>query len=147
MTPADLTESIQRLKKRNRLFKGALTAHELVGVDCMEGEEDKDEEVRPRTVEEIVEEVMNERSRADGEDIDEGVSKEGQDCDDSDTEELPSLVEMMEAAMKLEKGVQGVGKCGAELSKVCRKFRAEVRRLINEEAMQATLEKYWKPGP
>ena len=130
----NLGHSIAALKKRNRLFRGVLTANEFVELD---GEEEE-EEVKLRTDEEIVEEVTREMAGPDGETVD-----EVEEDDDSDDEESISLAEMMDAAMKLENGAPMVGGCGTELSALCRRFRVELRRAMDQEARQTTLDRFF----
>ena len=45
----------------------------------------------------------------------------------------------MAAALKLENGAPAVGSCGTELSALCRRFRVELRRVMDQEARQTTL--------
>ena len=131
----DLGHSIGTLKKRNRLFKDVLTANEFVE---LEGEDEEEEEVKLRTDEEIVEEVTRELAGPEGETVD-----EVEEDNDSDDEEPLSLAEMMDAAMKLENGAPMVGGCGTELSALCRRFRIELRRAMDQEARQTTLDRFF----
>lgn len=134
---AELGHTIGTLKKRNRLFGGALTPQEFIELDV----EDEEEEVRVRTDEEIVEEVRREEARLNGETVD--GDEEGDDGDDVDEEQI-TLAEMMDAAMKLENGAPTVGSYGPELSRLCRKFRVELRRAMVLEAQQTTLDNYFR---
>ena len=131
----DLGHSIGTLKKRNRLFKDVLTANEFVE---LEGEDEEEEEVKLRTDGEIVEEVTRELAGPEGETVD-----EVEEDNDSDDEEPLSLAEMMDAAMKLENGAPMVGGCGTELSALCRRFRIELRRAMDQEARQTTLDRFF----
>ena len=44
---------------------------------------------------------------------------------------------------QLENGAAGIGGCGSELSVLCRKFGVELRRAMNREAQQGTIESYF----
>ena len=123
------------MKKRNRLFKDVLTANEFVE---LEGEDEEEEEVKLRTDGEIVEEVTRELAGPEGETVD-----EVEEDNDSDDEEPLSLAEMMDAAMKLENGAPMVGGCGTELSALCRRFGIELRRAMDQEARQTTLDRFF----
>ena len=129
-TLVELGHSIKVLKKRNRLFRDALTPQEFIELD---GEEE-DEEVKLRTDEEIIEEVTGEIAQLNGEVVDEDEE------DDEDDEEHITLTEMMDAATRLEKGAPAIGSHGAELSSLCRKFRVELRKAMLLEARQTTLD-------
>ena len=130
---ADLKHSMGMLKKHNRLFDTSLTAEEFVDLD---GEEEE-EEVKLRTDDEIVEEITRGGTRlSDKEVVDE-------DDEDSDGEEQITLTEMMDAAMKLERGAPSVGGSSPDLSNLCRKFRLEVQRIMVLEAKQTTLDSFF----
>ena len=106
----------------------------------MDGEEEG-EEVKLRTDEEIVEEVIGETARLDGE-----MADGDEENDDDDDDDEITLAELMDAAMKLENGAPAIGGHGAELSNLCRKFRGELRKAMLLEARQTTLDGYFARG-
>ena len=64
-----------------------------------------------------------------------------QDKEDNDNDEEPiNLAELMEMARKLENEAPTVGGSGFEVSKLCRRFRLELRRVMNLKAQQTTLD-------
>ena len=128
-TVIDLDHSIKTLKKCNCLFNGWLSAEEFIELN---GKEEK-EEVKLRTDDKIVEEVKGETAQE--------VVVE--DEDDSDNKEQATLTEMMDAAMKLEKGASSLGGCGPELSNLCHRFRLEVQRVMILKAKQTTLNSFF----
>ena len=64
-----------------------------------------------------------------------------QDKEDNDNDgELINLAELMEVARKLENEAPTVGGSGFEVSKLCRRFRLELKRVMNLKAQQTTLD-------
>ena len=138
----DVGDSIRALKQRNRLFGDTLKPCNFIE---LEGEEEEvREEVRLRTDDEIVAEVTREEAKLDGEDTDVDEDKE-----DTDNDEKPgmTLAEMMDTAMRLENEAPTAGGCGSEVAKILRRFRLELRRTMDLEAQQTTLDRYFTRDP
>ena len=97
------------MRKHNQLFDTSLTAEEFVDLD---GEEEE-EEVKPRTDDEIIEEITRGGTQLSDKEV------VNEDDEDSDGEEQITLTEMMDVVMKLERGAPSVGGSGPDLSNLC----------------------------